>query len=81
MHKFIGGPQTPGVLVAKRSLFKAGEVQPSGCGGGTVFFVRRDGQVYLKVSLRVHLLRIAKKNCKLIEFIFGMMFKQTLFFL
>ncbi|THD27985.1 tRNA 2-thiocytidine biosynthesis protein TtcA [Fasciola hepatica] len=48
MHKFIGGPQTPGVLVAKRSLFKAGEVQPSGCGGGTVFFVRRDGQVYLK---------------------------------
>ncbi|KAF7256889.1 hypothetical protein EG68_05595 [Paragonimus skrjabini miyazakii] len=48
MHKFIGGPQTPGVLIAKRSLFSAGESQPSGCGGGTVFFVRRDAQVYLK---------------------------------
>ncbi|CAH8854041.1 unnamed protein product [Trichobilharzia szidati] len=48
MHKFIGGPQTPGVLIAKRCLFKAGEAQPSGCGGGTVFFVRRDQHVYLK---------------------------------
>ncbi|KER28985.1 hypothetical protein T265_04280 [Opisthorchis viverrini] len=48
MHKFVGGPQTPGVLIAKRRLFKAGEAQPDGCGGGTVFFVRRDAQVYLK---------------------------------
>ncbi|CAH8534924.1 unnamed protein product [Dicrocoelium dendriticum] len=48
MHKFIGGPQTPGVLIAKRTLFKAGESHPSSCGGGTVFFVRRDYQVYLK---------------------------------
>ncbi|BFZ24449.1 hypothetical protein BsWGS_27488 [Bradybaena similaris] len=38
-HKFIGGPQTPGVLVAKRKLFR--NTVPHGAGGGTVVFVRR----------------------------------------
>jgi selenocysteine lyase/cysteine desulfurase len=36
-HKFIGGPGTPGILVAKRSLF-ANRV-PSQPGGGTILFV------------------------------------------
>ncbi|VDL87119.1 unnamed protein product [Schistocephalus solidus] len=44
MHKFVGGVQTPGVLVAKRVLFKAGETHPDGCGGGSVCFVRREAQ-------------------------------------
>ena len=43
-HKFVGGPGTPGVLVAKRSLF-ANRV-PSVPGGGTVLFVSPDGQTY-----------------------------------
>lgn len=51
MHKFVGGVQTPGVLIAKRILFKAGETHPDGCGGGSVCFVRREGQVYLQVCL------------------------------
>lgn len=44
-HKFVGGPGTPGVLVAKRSLF-ANRV-PSVPGGGTVQFVSPDGHTYL----------------------------------
>jgi selenocysteine lyase/cysteine desulfurase len=36
-HKFVGGPGTPGVLVAKRSLFR--NAVPSVPGGGTVSFV------------------------------------------
>jgi selenocysteine lyase/cysteine desulfurase len=43
-HKFVGGPGTPGVLVAKRALF-ANRV-PSVPGGGTVLFVTADGQNY-----------------------------------
>jgi selenocysteine lyase/cysteine desulfurase len=36
-HKFVGGPGTPGVLVAKRSLFR--NRVPAVPGGGTVRFV------------------------------------------
>jgi selenocysteine lyase/cysteine desulfurase len=36
-HKFVGGPGTPGVLVAKRSLFR--NRVPSVPGGGTVAYV------------------------------------------
>lgn len=41
-HKMIGGVETPGILLAKKKLFKIGDFhkkshQP---GGGTVFFVR-----------------------------------------
>lgn len=44
-HKFIGGPGTPGILVAKKSLFdNAVPVVP---GGGTVYFVTRNKQKYL----------------------------------
>lgn len=48
MHKFIGGVQSPGVLIAKKALFTSGESYPEGTGGGTVFFVRRENQIYLK---------------------------------
>jgi selenocysteine lyase/cysteine desulfurase/CRP-like cAMP-binding protein len=44
-HKFIGGPGTPGVLVAKRSLFE-GPV-PTVPGGGTVAFVTTGEHAYL----------------------------------
>jgi selenocysteine lyase/cysteine desulfurase len=44
-HKFIGGPGTPGVLVAKRHLFKNSvPVQP---GGGTVAYVNTVEHRYL----------------------------------
>jgi selenocysteine lyase/cysteine desulfurase len=36
-HKFVGGPGTPGVLVAKRSLLR--NPVPSVPGGGTILFV------------------------------------------
>lgn len=43
-HKFIGGPGTPGVLVAKRGLFD--NAVPTVPGGGTVVFVTREAQRY-----------------------------------
>jgi selenocysteine lyase/cysteine desulfurase len=43
-HKFIGGPGTPGVLVAKQGLFRS-EV-PSVPGGGTVLFVSPSEHAY-----------------------------------
>lgn len=50
LHKFVGGVQTPGVLVAKKALFR--NAKPQGCGGGSVFFVSRDSHRYLQVSTR-----------------------------
>lgn len=44
-HKFVGGPQTPGVLVVDRALVR-NEV-PSVPGGGTVEFVSPDEHRYL----------------------------------
>ncbi len=44
-HKFIGGPSTPGVLVARRKLF-ANRV-PDVPGGGTVAYVNDDEHRYL----------------------------------
>src|SRR5919109_3823753 len=43
-HKFVGGPGTPGVLVAKRSLFR--NRVPSVPGGGTILFVSPRGHSY-----------------------------------
>lgn len=45
-HKFVGGPSTPGLLIAKKKLFK--NVVPDHVGGGTVLFVTRDSHLYLK---------------------------------
>ncbi len=44
-HKFIGGPGTPGVLVARRELFH--NRVPSMPGGGTVAYVNPTEHVYL----------------------------------
>lgn len=44
-HKFIGGPGTPGVLAARRDLFK--NTVPSVPGGGTVAYVNPSEHVYL----------------------------------
>jgi selenocysteine lyase/cysteine desulfurase/CRP-like cAMP-binding protein len=43
-HKFVGGPGTPGILVAKRSLF--GNRVPAVPGGGTILFVTPDRHSY-----------------------------------
>jgi selenocysteine lyase/cysteine desulfurase len=43
-HKFVGGPGTPGVLVAKRPLFR--NRVPSVPGGGTILFVSPGGHTY-----------------------------------
>ena len=45
-HKFIGGVQTPGVLIAKKKLFT--NPKPDGGGGGSVFFVTKTDHRYLK---------------------------------
>ncbi len=45
-HKFIGGPGTPGVLVAKRKLFK--NRVPCMPGGGTVRYVNPEEHRYLE---------------------------------
>ncbi|XP_076823513.1 uncharacterized protein LOC143469641 [Clavelina lepadiformis] len=47
MHKFVGGVDSPGVLVAKRSLF-SNKVPQCGGGGGSVFFVTRKDHRYLQ---------------------------------
>ncbi len=44
-HKFVGGPGTPGVLVAKKRLFNNGS--PTQPGGGTVFYVTGQDHRYL----------------------------------
>mgnify|MGYP001058440368 CR=1 FL=1 len=44
-HKFVGGPGTPGILVAKRHLFT--QSKPAIVGGGTVAWVSPDDHVYV----------------------------------
>lgn len=44
-HKFVGGPQTPGVLVVRRELVR--NRVPTAPGGGTVAFVDPFGHRYL----------------------------------
>jgi selenocysteine lyase/cysteine desulfurase len=44
-HKFIGGPGTPGVLIARRELFT--NTVPDVVGGGTVAYVNPAEHVYL----------------------------------
>lgn len=44
-HKFIGGPQTPGVLVVKRGLLR--NTVPACPGGGTVAYVNESEHRYL----------------------------------
>ncbi|CAF3941093.1 unnamed protein product [Rotaria sordida] len=43
-HKFLGGPGTPGILIAKKHLFSL--KPPKSCGGGTVNFVTRTCREY-----------------------------------
>ncbi len=45
IHKLIGGPGTPGLLVARKELFQ--NAVPVVPGGGTVSFVRLDSHEYL----------------------------------
>ena len=43
-HKFVGGPGTPGILVAKSALFR--NRVPATVGGGTVTYVTPEDHVY-----------------------------------
>jgi len=45
-HKFIGGPGSPGVLVAKKSILN--NSVPATVGGGTVLYVTPEGHQYLE---------------------------------
>lgn len=45
-HKFVGGPSTPGILIAKKKLFA--NAIPTHCGGGSVNFVTRTHTEYNK---------------------------------
>lgn len=45
-HKFIGGPGTPGILVAKRHVFR--NRVPATVGGGTVSYVTPEDHVYVQ---------------------------------
>jgi selenocysteine lyase/cysteine desulfurase len=44
-HKFIGGPQTPGILIVKRALMK--NRVPANPGGGTVAYVNEEEHRYI----------------------------------
>ena len=45
-HKFIGGPGTPGILIAKKHLFQ--NRVPASPGGGTVAYVNPERHRYLE---------------------------------
>ncbi|XP_071943260.1 uncharacterized protein [Antedon mediterranea] len=45
-HKFVGGPGTPGLLIAKKKLFMS--KTPGTVGGGTVAYVTRETHHYVK---------------------------------
>jgi len=45
IHKFVGGPETPGLLVAKKHVFI--NSVPSGVGGGTVVYVTHNTHKYI----------------------------------
>ncbi len=46
-HKFAGGPGSPGVLIAKKTLLTPASNVPSTVGGGTVFYVTDEHHRYL----------------------------------
>ena len=46
--KFIGGVQTPGVLVVKKEVLRQNAVPAGGGGGGAVFFVKEQDHRFLK---------------------------------
>ena len=52
MHKFVGGPQTPGILVAKKHLFR--NPVPHQGGGGTVVYVTSERHHYVPVSTKYY---------------------------
>ncbi|XP_030512238.2 probable cysteine desulfurase [Rhodamnia argentea] len=39
VHKFLGGPGSPGILLMSKALYQLGSSPPSTCGGGTVDYV------------------------------------------
>lgn len=51
-HKWLGGPGAPGVLLAKRRLFRV-DGAPDQPGGGTVEYVSRSKTVYSRVNKRI----------------------------
>lgn len=45
-HKFVGGPGTPGLLIAKRAILN--NTVPAVVGGGTVLYVTPQGHCYIE---------------------------------
>ena len=46
--KFIGGVQTPGILIVKKDILTQNAVPAGGGGGGAVFFVKENDHRFLK---------------------------------
>jgi hypothetical protein len=51
-HKFLGGPNTPGVLIIKQHVVR-NILIPSEPGGGVVLFVRKETQKYIIKKIRL----------------------------
>lgn len=50
-HKFLGGPDSPGVLLMNKALYKLRSSTPSTCGGGTVTYVNGFNEKVNPISL------------------------------
>ena len=46
--KFIGGVQTPGILIVKKDILTQNAVPAGGGGGGAVFFVKENDHRFLQ---------------------------------
>jgi len=56
-HKFLGGPDSPGVLLMNKALYLLGSSPPSTCGGGTVAYVNG---FHEQVNLHYHVGKLEK---------------------
>lgn len=50
-HKFLGGPDSPGVLLMNKILYRLKSSPPSTCGGGTVTYVNDFNEKVYNTSL------------------------------
>ncbi|KAF8018952.1 hypothetical protein BT93_H3748 [Corymbia citriodora subsp. variegata] len=50
VHKFLGGPGTPGILLMSKALYQLGSSPPSTCGGGTVDYVNGFNEKIIQIT-------------------------------
>jgi selenocysteine lyase/cysteine desulfurase len=48
LFQFLGGVQTPGILIVKKEILRQNPVPVGGGGGGAVFFVKETDHRFLK---------------------------------